>query len=75
MKNHFSHVRFFVTLWTPAHSSSSVHWILQARMLEWVAISLSKRRHRAKELMPSNCGGGEDSSETLGLQGDQTTQS
>ena len=26
----------------------------------------------AKELMPSNCGAGEDSSESLGLQGDQT---
>ena len=29
----------------------------------------------AKELMLSNCGVGEDSSESLGLQGDQTSQS
>ena len=27
------------------------------------------------ELMPSNCGAGEDSRESLGLQGDQTSQS
>ena len=30
------------------------------------------KRLSAKELMPSNCGAGEDSSESLGLQGDQT---
>ena len=30
-----SHVRLFAILWTVA--GSSVHWILQARMLEWVA--------------------------------------
>ena len=30
-----SHVRLFVTLW----SGSSVHGMLQARILEWVAIS------------------------------------
>ena len=29
----------------------------------------------SKELMPSNCGAGEDSSETLGQQGYQTNQS
>ena len=27
----------------------SVHWILQARTLEWVAISFSKRNYRKKE--------------------------
>ena len=35
--------------------------ILQARTLEWVAISFSKRRLSAKELMLSNGGAGEDS--------------
>ena len=34
-----------------------------------------KRRLRAKELMHLNCGVGEDSWESLGLQGDQTSQS
>ena len=28
---------------------SSVHWILQARTLEWVAISFSKRNYRKKD--------------------------
>ena len=32
------------------------------------------RRLSAKELMLSNCGAGEDSSESPGLQGDQTSQ-
>ena len=35
----FSHVWFFVTPWT---SGSSVHGLLQARILEWVAISFSR---------------------------------
>ena len=33
------------------------------------------RRLSSEELMLSNCGAGEDSSESLGLQGDQTSQS
>ena len=36
---------------------------------------LSQRRLRAKELMLLNCGAKEDSRESLGLQGDQTSQS
>ena len=32
-----------------------------------------KRRLSAKELMLSNCGAGEKTSEPLGLQGDQTS--
>ena len=42
----------------------TVHGILQARTLEWVS---------AEELMLLNCGVGEDSWESPGLQGDQTT--
>ena len=34
-----------------------------------------ERKLSAKELMLSNCGAGEDSSEALGQQGDQTSQS
>ena len=38
--SHFSHVRLFATPWTDyCPSSSSIHGILQARILEWVAIS------------------------------------
>ena len=39
----FSCVQFFATVWTVAHQSS-VHGILQARILEWVAISFSNGR-------------------------------
>ena len=34
----FSHVCFFATLWTVAQAGSSVHGILQARTLGWVAM-------------------------------------
>ena len=34
-----------------------------------------KRWLSTEELMPSNCGAGEASSESLGLQGDQASQS
>ena len=39
----------------------SVHGILQARTLEWVAISFSKRKLSSEELMLLTCGVGEDS--------------
>ena len=48
---------------------SSIHGIFQARVLEW------ERKLSAKELMLLNCGVGEDSSEFLGLQGGQISQS
>ena len=35
----------------------------------------SSSQLNVKELMPSNCGAGEDSRESLGLQGDQTSPS
>ena len=34
-------ISLFVTPWIVAHQGSSVHGILQARILEWVAISFS----------------------------------
>ena len=40
---------------------SPVPGILQARTLEWVAISFSERKLNAEELMLLNCGVGEDS--------------
>ena len=39
--SHFSHVQLFVTLWTIAHQATLSMGILQARILEWVAISPS----------------------------------
>ena len=38
-----SHVHLFATPWTCSPPGSSVHGIFQARILEWVAISFSKR--------------------------------
>ena len=38
----FRHVWLFVTPWTVAQPDSSVHRILQARILEWVAMSFSR---------------------------------
>ena len=35
-------VQFYATTWTVAHPGPSVHGILQARILEWVAISSSR---------------------------------
>ena len=39
--SHFSHVQLLATLWTCNTPGSSVHRILQVRILEWVAISFS----------------------------------
>ena len=82
-----------LTLCSPMQCSppgSSVQEILQARTLEWVAISFSRgsswprdQTHlslcllhwRAEELMLSNCGTRKDSWKPLEQQGDQTGQS
>ena len=40
---------------------SPIPGILQARTLEWVAISFSRRNLSTEELMLLNCGVGEDS--------------
>ena len=45
----FSRVRFFVTLWNCGPPGSSVHGILQARILEWVAISSSRVSSQPKD--------------------------
>ena len=41
--SHFSHVRLFAILWTVAHQASLSHRILQARILEQVALPSSRR--------------------------------
>ena len=45
----FSHVRFFGTPWTLACPGSSVHRILQARILEWVAMPSSRGSSRPRD--------------------------
>ena len=55
-----SRVRYFATPQTTAPPGPSVHGILQARTLEWVAISFSIRNYRKKEsevaqLCPTLC--------------------
>ena len=40
--NHFSPVWLFATLWTVARQAPLVHRILQARILEWVAMPSSR---------------------------------
>ena len=52
--------------------SSQGYGFSSSRVWMWVG---PKRRLSAEELMPSNCGAGEDSGESLGLQGEQTSQS
>ena len=44
--SHFIHVRLFVTLWTVALQALSGHGILQARILEWVAMLSSRGSSR-----------------------------
>ena len=68
----FSRVRLCVTPQTASYrarqpqglqpTSSTIHGIFQARVLEWGAIAFSKRRKLStEELMLLNCGVGEDS--------------
>ena len=40
--SHFSHVQHFGTLWTVAQPGSSVHGMLQARILAWIAMLSSR---------------------------------
>ena len=42
MLSHFSHVWLFATLWTCSPPGSSVHGILQARILAWVSMPSSR---------------------------------
>ena len=44
-----SHVQHFVTLWGVAAPGSTVHGILKARILEWVAIPFSRGSSRPKD--------------------------
>ena len=48
-------VRLFVTPWTVSLPGSSVHGILQARLLEWVAISFSRGSSRPRDRTQVSC--------------------
>ena len=50
-----SHAQLFVTPWTVALPCSSVHGISQARILEWVAISSSRRSSRPSDWTRVSC--------------------
>ena len=49
MPSCFSHVQLFATLWTVAHQAPLSMEILQARILEWLAISFSREFSRPKD--------------------------
>ena len=50
-----SHVRLFATPWTAARQPSSVLWILQARMLVWVAMPFSRGSSRPRDQTLVSC--------------------
>ena len=50
-----SHVQLFATPWTVAYPVSSIHGIFQARILEWVAISFSRRSSRPRDWTWVSC--------------------
>ena len=69
--------QLYPTLRNPMDCSlpgSSIHGIFQSRVLEWVVTAFSKRKLSVEELILLNCGVGEDSCESLGLQ-DPASQS
>ena len=47
--SHFRHVWFFATLWTSSLPHSSVHGILQATVLVWVAMPFSRRSSQPRD--------------------------
>ena len=51
----YSCVQLFATLWTIACQDPSVYGILQARILEWVAISFSKESSHTRERTCVSC--------------------
>ena len=48
-------VWLFVTPWTVAPPGSSAHGIFQARILEWVAISLSRTSSQPRDQTRTSC--------------------
>ena len=52
MLSHFSHAWLFATSWTISPPGFSIHGILQARILEWVAIPSSRGVFQTQGLKP-----------------------
>ena len=50
-----SHVQLFATPWTTAHQASLSMGILQARILEWVAVSFSKGSSQPRDPTQVSC--------------------
>ena len=55
MLRHFSGVQLFATLWTVARQAPLSRGILQARILEWVAISSSRGSSQPKDRTQVSC--------------------
>ena len=53
--SHFTRVQLFVTLWTVAPPGSSVHGILQARILTWVATPSSRGSSLSEDQAHISC--------------------
>ena len=50
-----SHVQLFVTPWTTTHQAPSVHGIILARILEWVAIFSSRGSSQPRDQTSISC--------------------
>ena len=50
-----SHIQLFATPWAVAPPDSSVHGILQARILEWVAFPFSRESSRLRDWTQVTC--------------------
>ena len=62
MLSHFTRVQLFATLWTVAHQTALSMGILQARILEWVAMPSSRESSRPRDqtcfsMFPALAGG------------------
>ena len=53
--SHFGCVQLCVTLWTVARQDSSVHGILQARIVEGVAMLSSRGSSQPRDQTPVSC--------------------
>ena len=62
-----------ITLPTKVHLVKAM--VFPVVMYGWESWTVKKAEHQSKELMLFNCGVGENSWESLGLSGDQTSQS
>ena len=72
MLSHFSCVWLFVTLWTVA-CQDSVHEILQARILQWIAIPFSRRASWPRDSAWVSCIASEFFTIWASKEADQTT--